>query len=81
MSGTVVGADQAEVDRAAGRARGLGRDAPDPETGFVGTVEQVAARIREYEAVGVSRVYLQHLLHRDLEAVELIGRELVGAVA
>jgi hypothetical protein len=29
----------------------------------------------------VARVYLQHLNHRDLEAVELIGRELVPAVA
>ena len=37
-------------------------EVPGPETGFVGTVEQVAARIKEYEAVGVSRVYLQHLL-------------------
>ena len=54
---------------------------PDPETWIVGTVEQVAARIAEYEAAGVSRVYLQHLVHRDLETVELIGRELVPAVA
>ena len=27
---------------------------------------------------GVSGVYLQHLVHRDIEMVELIGRELVG---
>ena len=49
--------------------------------GIVGTVEQAAARLREYEAAGVTRVYLQHLVHRDIAMVELIGRELVPAVA
>src|SRR4051794_28223489 len=81
MSGIVVGADRAEVDRRRQEVEAWGASVPDPETGFVGTVEQVVARIRDYEAVGVSRVYLQHLLHRDLETVELIGRELVPAVA
>ena len=47
----------------------------------MGTVEQAAARLREYEAAGVSRIYLQHLVHRDIAMVELIGRELVPAVA
>jgi hypothetical protein len=37
--------------------------------------------LKEYEAAGVSRVYLQHLVHRDTDMVELIGRELVPAVA
>jgi alkanesulfonate monooxygenase SsuD/methylene tetrahydromethanopterin reductase-like flavin-dependent oxidoreductase (luciferase family) len=77
MTTTIVGADDGEVRR---RLDALGRD-PDRDASLVGTVEQVAARLRDYEAVGVSRVYLQHLLHRDLEAVELIGRELVPAVA
>ena len=54
---------------------------PNPETWIVGTVEQAAARLREYEAAGVSRIYLQHLVHRDIAMVELIGRELVPAVA
>src|SRR4051794_3497161 len=81
MSGTVIGRDQAEVDRRADELAAWGASAPDPSTGFAGTVEQIAARIKDYEAVGVSRIYLQHLLHRDLDAVELIGRELVPAVA
>jgi alkanesulfonate monooxygenase SsuD/methylene tetrahydromethanopterin reductase-like flavin-dependent oxidoreductase (luciferase family) len=51
------------------------------DTWIVGTVEQVAERLRAYERAGVSRIYLQHLVHRDLDAVELIGRELVPAVA
>jgi F420-dependent oxidoreductase-like protein len=77
MATTIVAADPAGVDA---RRAELGRDL-DPEADLVGTVEQVAARLREYAAAGVSRVHLQHLLHRDLEAVELIGRELVPAVA
>jgi alkanesulfonate monooxygenase SsuD/methylene tetrahydromethanopterin reductase-like flavin-dependent oxidoreductase (luciferase family) len=51
------------------------------DTWLTGTVEQVAARLRTYEEAGVERIYLQHLLHRDLDAVELIGRELAPAVA
>jgi alkanesulfonate monooxygenase SsuD/methylene tetrahydromethanopterin reductase-like flavin-dependent oxidoreductase (luciferase family) len=51
------------------------------EHSFVGTVDEVAARLREYEAAGCERVMLQHLLHADLEPVRLIGRELAPAVA
>jgi F420-dependent oxidoreductase-like protein len=43
-------------------------------------VDAALAHLREYEAAGVSRIYLQHLAHRDLETVELIGRELVPAL-
>jgi F420-dependent oxidoreductase-like protein len=77
MTTTIVAADQAGVDA---RLAELGRD-PGRDAALVGTVEQVAGRLRDYAAVGVSRVYLQHLLHRDVEAVELIGRELLPAVA
>ena len=47
---------------------------------LAGTTEQVLERLRELEAAGVERVYLQHLNHEDLETVELIGQELVPAV-
>ena len=47
----------------------------------IGTVEEAAGRLRAYEAAGVRRAMLQHLDHEDLEMVELIGRELVPAVA
>ena len=47
------------------------------ETGVVGTVEQVREHLAELEAAGVERVFLQHLDHRDLEMVALVGRELV----
>ena len=48
---------------------------------LIGTVEELADRLRALEAVGVTRVFLQHLDHRDLGAVELMGRELAPAVA
>jgi F420-dependent oxidoreductase-like protein len=41
---------------------------------LVGSVDDVAARLREYEAAGCDRVMLQHLLHADLEPVRLIGQ-------
>jgi F420-dependent oxidoreductase-like protein len=40
----------------------------------VGSVDEVAERLREYEHAGCERVMLQHLLHTDLEPVALIGR-------
>jgi F420-dependent oxidoreductase-like protein len=51
------------------------------ENTLAGSVEQIAARLREYEDAGCERVMLQHLRHSDLETVRLIGRELAPAVA
>jgi len=61
------------------RAARLGADGI-PEDWIAGTPDQVVARLRELEAAGVQRVMLQHLLHDDLEAVELAGREVLPAV-
>ena len=44
----------------------------------LGEDPSVKAQLAEYAAAGVSGVYLQHLVHRDIAMVELIGRELVG---
>jgi F420-dependent oxidoreductase-like protein len=41
---------------------------------LMGSVEEVAERLGEYESAGCERVMLQHLLHADLEPVRLIGR-------
>src|SRR4051794_37731736 len=74
---TVIGTDRADVERrqaAAVARRGAPVDASLAATWLVGTVEDAARRLREYEAAGVQRVYLQHLDHRDLDAVALIGR-------
>lgn len=51
------------------------------ERGLVGSVEEVAERLRVYERAGCERVMLQHLLHTDLEPVRLIGRDLAAAAA
>ena len=88
MTGCLIGATH---DEALERARELYGRMPR-EVGFddwlagyrerslVGSVDEVAARLREYEAAGCERVMLQHLLHTDLESVRLIGRELAPAL-
>jgi alkanesulfonate monooxygenase SsuD/methylene tetrahydromethanopterin reductase-like flavin-dependent oxidoreductase (luciferase family) len=47
----------------------------------VGTVEQVAGRLRAYEDAGVSRVMLRNNVHEDLEQIDHVGREVAPAVA
>jgi F420-dependent oxidoreductase-like protein len=76
MVTAVVASDEAGVRSRLGR---LGRE--PGTTGVVGTVEQAAEKLRELEAAGVQRVMMQHLLHDDLEGIELIGRELIPLVA
>ena len=87
MAPIVVGRDDREVQQSAQRiGERFGRD---PKTvleryanaGPVGTVEQCIERLQEIAALGFDRVMLQHLAHRDLDAVALIGRELAPAVA
>jgi alkanesulfonate monooxygenase SsuD/methylene tetrahydromethanopterin reductase-like flavin-dependent oxidoreductase (luciferase family) len=50
----------------------------------IGTGADAAAeaeRLKAYENVGVSRVFIQHLEHRDLDTVRRIGEQLVPAFA
>ena len=44
------------------------------ERAIVGSVDEVAARLQEYEAAGCDGIMLQHLLHTDLEPVRLIAQ-------
>jgi F420-dependent oxidoreductase-like protein len=76
MVGIAVAEDEAGVEERKRAAGGGGH-----ESFLAGTTEQVVERLRELEAAGVERVMLQHLNHEDLETVELIGRDLVPAVA
>ena len=90
MAGCVIGADEAAV-RTRGqrlyelRSREVGLD--DFLRGYrergaiVGTVDEAVHQLRALAEAGVDRVMLQHLLHDDLETVELIGRELAPALA
>ena len=79
----MIGADQAEYDERVRALQGLGRgQEPNPETMIAGHASSRSlARLHEYEEAGVERIFLQHLAHRDIEMVELIGREIVPAVA
>ena len=80
MTGAVIGADEAEYERRLAALKDWAGAEPDPSTWFAGTVDAVAARLEEYAAAGVDGVYLQHLVHRDTDMVELIGNELVPRV-
>jgi F420-dependent oxidoreductase-like protein len=84
MTTILVGADRRELERRAAAMMGDDED-DDPDsfldrmraTKLVGTPEEVLERVGEYAAAGVRRIYLQDLLHDDMEMVELIGREIV----
>ena len=89
MTGWLSGEDRAELlDRARRLAEWQASDAdPErfladlPESHLNGTLDEGIARLRELETAGVERVMLQHLLHRDLDAVEQIGRRVAPAVS
>ena len=76
MIGCIVGRDEAEVGDRLAQLRALTGETAQPLTG---TVEQVAETLREYEAVGVERAMLQHLVHEDIDMVGLLG-ELAAAL-
>ena len=50
-------------------------------TWLAGTVEEVAERLAELEALGVTRVFLQHLNHSDDEMIALVGERLLPELA
>jgi alkanesulfonate monooxygenase SsuD/methylene tetrahydromethanopterin reductase-like flavin-dependent oxidoreductase (luciferase family) len=70
MIGCLVGRDEEDFERRRGRFESvIGGNVPP----LHGTVDQVVDQLRAYEAVGVARVMLQHLMHDDLEMVGLLG--------
>src|SRR6266545_1153614 len=48
---------------------------------LVGTPEQIAERIRELSKLGIDLFMLQHLLLDDADALELLGEEVLPAIA
>jgi alkanesulfonate monooxygenase SsuD/methylene tetrahydromethanopterin reductase-like flavin-dependent oxidoreductase (luciferase family) len=70
MIGCLVGRDQGEVDARLAHYREVVGPEPPPITG---TVEQVVEQLRAYEAVGVERAMLQHLVHEDVDMVTVLG--------
>jgi F420-dependent oxidoreductase-like protein len=87
MGPVIVGRDEPDLRaRVARTAQFRGIDAEtllnDPPEGFVvGTLEQAAVQLREYERAGAQRMLCQHNPHDDLEFVELLGQELAPLVA
>jgi alkanesulfonate monooxygenase SsuD/methylene tetrahydromethanopterin reductase-like flavin-dependent oxidoreductase (luciferase family) len=85
METCVIGRDRRAVESALQRVvalpgvRGFAGGDP-PRHWLVGTPDELAVRLRSYEGL-IDGVYLQHLLHEELDAVELIGRELAPALA
>jgi F420-dependent oxidoreductase-like protein len=88
MTGWLVGADRAELRGRASRLsqwKGQGDDgeafiAGLRETTILGTAEEAIEQLRALEEAGLTRIMGQHLLHRDLDAVALMGREIAPAL-
>jgi alkanesulfonate monooxygenase SsuD/methylene tetrahydromethanopterin reductase-like flavin-dependent oxidoreductase (luciferase family) len=88
MTGTLVGADQADLEARAGRLAARTGGAKDGAellasrrgSEITGTVEQVVERLGELAEAGVRRIMMQHLDHEDLDFVALVGREVIPQV-
>jgi len=78
MIGCVVGRDRADADERLSAWRSL--TGQDGLPGIAGTVDEVVEQLRAYEAVGVERAMLQHLVHEDVEMVAVLG-DLAAALA
>jgi alkanesulfonate monooxygenase SsuD/methylene tetrahydromethanopterin reductase-like flavin-dependent oxidoreductase (luciferase family) len=82
MTSCIIGSDEVDLlERAHAVAEIRGDDATDPEAyleaerpnSLVGTVAQIRERLAGLEEVGVERVMLQYLTHRDLDGVDYIA--------
>jgi alkanesulfonate monooxygenase SsuD/methylene tetrahydromethanopterin reductase-like flavin-dependent oxidoreductase (luciferase family) len=82
MTSCIVGSDEVDLlERAHATAEVRGEDATDPEAylaaerpnSLVGTVAQVREQLAKLEVIGVERVMLQYLTHRDLDGVDYIA--------
>jgi F420-dependent oxidoreductase-like protein len=88
MSTTVVGADENELrDRVRAFLDRVGRPGEPDEwlaerrgSRLVGTTEELLDLLGRYAEAGLDGAYLQHLDHSDLDAVRLIGAQIVPSV-
>jgi F420-dependent oxidoreductase-like protein len=90
MATSIVGEDRSKVlDRVRGVLKVFGSGDEDPEAvlaerrkrWIAGTPDEAVERLRALAEAGVERVYLQHLVHKDTEMVELIGEAVLPALA
>ena len=85
----VAGANEAEVRRRAAEQMAWQNEDGDVDayldglrsSGLAGAPAEIVERLADYAAVGVQRVLVHQLVHTDLDAVELIGREVLSAAA
>jgi alkanesulfonate monooxygenase SsuD/methylene tetrahydromethanopterin reductase-like flavin-dependent oxidoreductase (luciferase family) len=82
MTSCIIGSDEVDLlERAHATAEVRGDEATDPEAyleaerpnSLVGTVAEIRERLAELEGIGVERVMLQYLTHRDLDGVGYIA--------
>lgn len=82
----LVGLDRADLESKTRRLMALNRERGDPgayldtqvgEGAICGTPDQVLEQMAQLGGAGLKRIMLQHLLHDDIESVELIGREII----
>ena len=89
MTFTMVGSDRAELERRAARLLERRGEKGDPGAyldglspdRLRGTPEQLLESLAELAKAGVERIMMQHLLHDDLEALALIGQEVIPEAA
>jgi F420-dependent oxidoreductase-like protein len=88
MTGWLVGADSADLHDRAGQLsewQGGGGDgvafvAGQPSSTILGTTAEAIEQLHALKQAGVTRVMGQHLLHRDLDAIALMGRQIAPAL-
>ncbi len=89
MVGTMIGRDEAEVDRrrtallgALGVAESGGSEWYEGRRArwILGTPDEARAMVRHFADAGAERLMLQDFLPWDLEMVDLMGEELIGRV-
>jgi alkanesulfonate monooxygenase SsuD/methylene tetrahydromethanopterin reductase-like flavin-dependent oxidoreductase (luciferase family) len=82
MTSCIIGSDEVDLlERVHATAEVRGEDATDPEAyleaerpnSIVGTVAQIREQLVGLEKIGVQRVMLQYLTHRDLDGVGYIA--------
>jgi alkanesulfonate monooxygenase SsuD/methylene tetrahydromethanopterin reductase-like flavin-dependent oxidoreductase (luciferase family) len=85
MTACFVGESREDAHRRIGRFLAVRGDDSDPaalaaeraDRWLVGTVDEVVGRIEELRALGITRVFLQHLNADDDEMLALVGDRLL----
>jgi F420-dependent oxidoreductase-like protein len=88
MTGWLVGADRDDLRNRAARLsrwKGEGDSGADflaniRHATIVGTVPEAVEQLQALADAGLTRLMGQHLLHRDLDAVQLMGRDVIPAL-